>query len=271
MRWSKIKNIIILLLLLVNGFLLAQVGLRTWRSQYAQRETRERMVEILERNDVAFLPQEVPGALELSGRRVTLAPAGEAEAAALVGPISGRETLGTRTTYRGPKGTVTVSTSGEVEVLFSPGAYPLEDDLSAQGLELLSTLGVQARQTGRREEGELVHLTYIQLWGGIPVPDWTAVLVSGEKDLESLTLRRLAGAEELLPDQETLDAATALTRLLDELNRGEGYVCSQISAIYPGYLPSGTGVLTLTPAWFIETDTWRFVVDGYTGVVTAAE
>lgn len=271
MRWSKIKNIIILLLVLVNGFLLAQVGLRTWRSQYAQRETRERMVAILERNDVTFLPQEVPGALELSGRQVTLAPAGEAEAAALVGPISGRETLGTRTTYQGPGGTVTVSSSGEVEVLFSPRACPRGEDLSAQGLELLSALGIQARQTGQVDEGTLARLTYVQLWDGVPLPDWTAVLVAGEGDLESLTLRRLAGTEEPLPDQETLDASTALTRLLDELNRGEGYVCSQISAIYPGYLTGGTGILTLTPAWFIETDTWRFMVDGYTGLVTAAE
>lgn len=271
MRWSKIKNIIILLLVLVNAFLLAQVGLRTWRSQQARRETRERMIAILERNDVAFLPAEVPEELGLTGRRVTLSPAGETEAAALMGPVSGQETLGTRTTYLGTLGAVTVSSSGDVEAVFSPNACPAEADRAAQGLELLSALGVQARLVRQDDTTGASVFRYVQLWNGVPVPEWSAVLVWGEEGLDRLTLRRLAGAEELLPAQDTLDAATALTRLLDELNRGEGYVCSQISAIYPGYLVNGTGILTLTPAWFIETDTWRFAVDGYTGAVTAAE
>ena len=33
MRWSRIKDIIILMLVIVNLFLLAMVGLRAWRSQ----------------------------------------------------------------------------------------------------------------------------------------------------------------------------------------------------------------------------------------------
>ena len=41
MRWSKIKNIIILLLVLVNGFLLGQVGLRALRS-FRQKSRLER-------------------------------------------------------------------------------------------------------------------------------------------------------------------------------------------------------------------------------------
>lgn len=271
MRWSKIKNIIILLLVLVNGFLLAQVGFRTWRSRQALRETRERMVAILERNDVAYLPDEIPGDLELTGRRVTLTPMGEAEAAALVGPVSEQDALGARITYQGSKGSVTVSSSGEVEAVFSPGACPAEPDRAIQGLELLSALGVRARLSGQEEAAGASVFRYVQLWNDVPVPEWSASLTWGEEGLTRLSLRRLVGVEELLPAQETLDAATALTRLLDELNRGEGYVCSQITALYPGYLTSGAGTLTLTPAWFIETDSWRFSVDGYTGAVTAAE
>jgi hypothetical protein len=61
MRWSKIKNIIILLLLIVNVFLLAQVGLQAWKSERNEREMRALMVEVLENNGITFLPQEVPG------------------------------------------------------------------------------------------------------------------------------------------------------------------------------------------------------------------
>ena len=60
MRWSKIKNIIILLLVVVNGFLLAQVGLREWRSRRDERETRERMVAILAKTTSPTCPPRSP-------------------------------------------------------------------------------------------------------------------------------------------------------------------------------------------------------------------
>ena len=83
MRSSKIKNIIILMLLLVNAFLLVLVGGRSWHSQQTLRETGERMVVILERNGVEFLPREVPGELELPPRRVQAVPL-DREGAALL-------------------------------------------------------------------------------------------------------------------------------------------------------------------------------------------
>lgn len=265
MRWSKIKNIIILLLVVVNGFLLAQVGLREWRSRQDERETRERMVDILSRNDLSYLPDEVPGTLELSGCRVTLSPLGEAEAALLVGQVTTVQTSGSQTVYTGAEGSLTISSTGELSAQFLS-----DSSLSEAGLlDRLSKLGVALQPAGR--EGE--NAAYVLLYDGVPVPEETALLTfySGGAAVHTLTLRRLAGTEELLPSQETITASTALARLLEELSRGEGYVCSQITQMYPGYVPSGTTTVTLTPAWFIETDTWRFIVDGYTGAVTATE
>lgn len=267
MRWSKIKNIIILLLVVVNGFLLAQVGLREWRSRRSERETRERMVDILARNDVAYLPQEVPGALDLPPRRVTLSPFGETEAALLVGEVAGTQTLGTQTRYTGAEGTVTVSSAGELTVELAPSETLSESAI----LDRLSKLGVTLRETARIYDVGDPTVTYVQLWNGVLIPGETAVLRYEARYPRTLTLRLLAGTEEVLPAEETITAATALARLLDELSRGEGYVCSQITDMYAGYISGGTGTVTLTPAWFIETDTWRFAVDGVTGAITATE
>ena len=77
MRWSRIKDIIILMLVVVNLFLLGMVGLRAWRSQRAQEESRERMVAVLEKNGVSFLPQEVPGQWSLPGQTPALEPGRE--------------------------------------------------------------------------------------------------------------------------------------------------------------------------------------------------
>ena len=267
MRWSKIKNIIILLLVVVNGFLLGQVGLREWQSRRDERETRERMVDILARNQVSYLPDEVPGALEMLDRRVTLAPLGEAEAALLVGTVSDVQTVGGRTVYTGAEGTVASSTTGELTVEFLPGSTLTESTLQ----ERLSKLGVTLREVDRTGEAEDPTISYVQLWSGAPVPGERAILEYEAQCPRTLTIRLLFGAEEVLPTEETITAVTALARLLDELNRGEGYVCSQITDMYPGYISGGTRTVTLTPAWCIETDTWRFIVDGHTGGVTAME
>ncbi len=267
MRWSKIKNIIILLLVVVNAFLLAQVGLREWRSRRDERETRERMIAILARNDVTYLPEEIPGALALAPRRVSLSPLGEAEAAILVGAVSGTQSQGSRTFYTGEDGTAAYASTGELTVEFSPGGTLAESDI----LDRLSRLGVTLEETGRTGTAGSAAVTYVQLWNGGPVPGETALLTLRDQGPATLTLRLLRGEEESLPAEETITAATALTRLLEELSRGEGYVCSQITRMYPGYLLSGSVTATLTPAWFIETDTWHFIVDGVTGAVTAAE
>lgn len=267
MRWSKIKNIIILLLVVVNGFLLAQVGLREWRSHRNERETRERMIAILARNDVSYLPGSVPGGLELTSRRVTLSPFGQDQAALLVGAVAGVQDQGTQTLYTGAGGTAAITAAGELTVEFPEGNTLAESAL----LERLSKLGVSLRETGRTETPDGSAVTCVQLWDAVPIPGEKALLRYEGQSLRSLTLRLLAGTEEVLPQEETITAVTALARLLDELSRGEGYVCSQITDLYPGYVSGGTGPVTLTPAWFIETDTWRFVVDGVTGAVTATE
>lgn len=77
MRASRIKNIIILLLLIVNAFLLAQVGIKAWRTGQGERETRERMVEVLARSGIEYLPDEVPGEMELTPVRMALTSAEE--------------------------------------------------------------------------------------------------------------------------------------------------------------------------------------------------
>ncbi len=267
MRWSKIKNIIIILLLLVNAFLLAQVGFRSYHSLRNERETRQRMVEVLERNDLAFLPQEIPGELELPPLRLTVTPPGRSEAEALVGTVTSVSAQGARATYTGELGTVVCSPTGEMDVTYTPGAVPVPQDIPA----LLASLGVETGELTDELSGDLLVTRCTQLYNGAPLSGVTARVYQRHGFLERITLRRLAGEAQTLPDSDAITASTALARFLDELSRGEGYVCSQVTRLYSGYSLSGAGTVTLTPCWFVDTDTWHFSVDGYTGAVTATE
>lgn len=274
MRWSKIKNIIILLLVIVNGFLLALVGIRAWRTEQGQRETRERMVEILANNGIEFLPEEVPGGLELASWQVSTQRPGETQAAALVGEISETETTAAGTTYVGTRGTVTFSADGGVEASFLPGGWIAgRERVTADVTEMLNALEVaSAQETGRREEDDAVTVTVTQLWEGAPVFGQTLTFFWQGGEFIYLSGHYLRGSGELNAAGGSITAPTALTRFLTALNDG-GYVCSQITGLYAGYIPDGSETVSLTPAWFIETDVWprQFAVDGLTGAVTAAE
>ena len=52
MEWSKIKNIIIIILLTVNAFLLISVADREWKSAQYQEEARLGAVEVLRSNRI---------------------------------------------------------------------------------------------------------------------------------------------------------------------------------------------------------------------------
>lgn len=283
MRWSKIKNIIILLLVIVNVSLLALVGARTWRSRRNDRETRERMIAVLEKNGVEFLPDEVPGKMPLTPCRITVEPSGEAEAALLLGRITSTSTVDARTTYTGARGTASFSESGEIQALLpvtrtvtegdSGPAYSGPTPDEAAVVDLLSSIGVTLRRTGQYSgSGQFSTHTYAQLWNGAPVYGRAAELTEGWDNWE-VSLRRLAGTEEAVTaSSQPITAPTALARFLNTLHQ-EGYVCSQVTDMYPGYAAAGTTAVTLNPAWYIETDAWpwRFAVDAYSGEVTAVE
>lgn len=274
MRWSRIKNIIILLLVIVNVFLLALVGLRAWRTRQGERETRERMIEILANNGIEFLPGEVPGKMTLTPWQVTLETPGEEQAAWLVGELLSVESAGGRTTYTGLRGTMSFSSDGEVQAAFPANAWPCDRErITATATEMLNALGVSSVQvTDRREEDNAVTVTVVQLWEGVPVFDRTLALRWEDGGVRSLSGRCLLGSGAPQSGTESISSSTALARFLTALNDG-GYVCSQITGLYEGYTSGGTGTASLTPSWFIETDVWprHFAVDGLTGAVTPAE
>lgn len=266
MRWSKIKNIILLLLVVVNLFLLGLVGIRAWRTAQNDRQTRERMLQVLENNGITFQPQTLPGPMTLTAQRLTLSPLGEKEAATLVGPIAGVEAMGSRILYRGERGVLTVSSTGEATLDFFSNCSLTEEEV----WQSLSHLGLSFRETDRIEDGGNLEVEACLLWENAPLPGEVITLTCNSGVPAGLTFHALMGSAEPLPSAgEPISAATALLRLLDALNR-QGYICSRIDRLYAGYTLSGTGPYTLEPAWFVEIDTapWRLAIDAYTGEVT---
>ena len=89
MEWSKIKNIVILILLFVNAALLALVILRENRQSQFEAETWSGAVAALERGGITFAAEEPPRPMARPPLSVTRDRTGERPAAeALLGPLS---------------------------------------------------------------------------------------------------------------------------------------------------------------------------------------
>ena len=71
MEWSKLKNIILLLLVSVNAFLLILVGVQESRAARYEEDTRQAAVRVLEQSGITFGPERVPQEAGLSPLTVT--------------------------------------------------------------------------------------------------------------------------------------------------------------------------------------------------------
>lgn len=265
MRWSKIKNIILIILATVNLFLLALVGVQAWRTAQNDRLARARMIGVLENNGITFEPEELPEDMDLTVQKLTLSAFGEAEAEKLLGTLTQTEILGSRVSYQGARGNLTISAKGEAVWELAPDVPLTEADIWAE----LHELGISFQEKERVREGSTETVTACLLWEEAPLPDEELQLTLVAGIPKSLSFRMLRGTAEEIAAETPITAATALLRLLDTLNQ-QGYICSRISDLYAGYALMGESVLTLEPMWFVEIDTapWRLAVDAITGTVS---
>lgn len=104
MEWSKIKNIIIIILLTVNAFLLISVADREWKSAQYQEEARLGAVEVLRSNRIEMDEKSLPpetGLLPMTAERDR---EGEADLAGALLTNAVKTGDRGRDTYEGDKG-----------------------------------------------------------------------------------------------------------------------------------------------------------------------
>lgn len=266
MEWSKIKNIIILILLGVNLFLLVMVVSQELRSRQFRHEARAEAVTLLERNgitvDQSLLPADtsLPTLVLEEG-----ASAGEALARSLLGDTAVQQSSGVRAVYTSPLGEMEAFSTGRFAVDFAEGAVPLgSSSPKSHASSLLQRAGIHADYLESTSAEGIQVLTYRQLWEEDPVFNAQITL-----SYSGGSLRHMEGV--LLPDgggtaqqKETVTVATLLVRFLNQRNES-GRMFSQILSLVPGYHFSGTRPFTLTPAWYVTTDTGTYLLSALDG------
>ena len=273
MEWKKLKNLIILILLVVNGFLLVLVGSRRQESVKYERTALEQTVQILARGGIevdldaissadGLAPMSVERDLE---REALLAQALLDEA------VQGDNRGGGLYLYQGRLGEVSFRSGGELSAEFEEDGHWSADRPERHAAELLKKLGVEGAHISTAEEDGQTVVRFRQSWNGAAVFTCEVALIYRDGRLRSLSgvlLMAETGTAESAGQILTLP--TALMRFSEEI-AGTGDVCSQLRSMEPGYRGTAqtlSGGAKLAPVWLVSTDTAAYYLDCVTGALT---
>lgn len=266
MEWSKIKNIILLILLGLNLFLLIMVVSQELQAHQFRQEARAEAVALLKRNGITVDPDQLPADTSLPTQVLEEDEAAtDTLAQALLGQETVQQSSGVRAVYTSPLGEMEAFSTGRFAVDFTAQALPLHDRTAEEhAADLLQRAGIQAEYLDSSHAEGATRITYRQRWTDTPVFNTQIVLT-----YENGALRHVEGV--LLPanggvsqQEETITVATLLVRFLSQRNES-GRMFSQIQALVPGYHLSGTRPFTLTPAWYVVTDTGTYLLSALDG------
>ena len=265
MEWSKLKNIILIILLITNLVLLVFVASRWLQESRIQEQTRSEAILFLTNRRVEVEESLVPRRITLRPQTVQRDLERESEAAArlLDGPVEVEARGAEVYRYFNDSGSVQFHSDGAFSAQFAPAAHPAGEDRGAYCLELLSRLGFEGELA--QESGDT--LTFRQTWEGSPVFNHQVTVELSDGCVTAMTGgRRLVGEPEEAPGRGTVSVATALVSFLNGLN-DLGDVCSRIDGIDQGYLAAASlsGPMSLTPVWRITTDTGAYQLNTVTG------
>jgi len=268
MPWTKLKNIILLILVITNLALLVQIAGPAIQSRHADSQAREDAIRLLLSRGVEVEESIVPETISLLPRTVErdLVLEERAASALLDGPVSAEARGGEVYRYFNENGSIQFHSDGTLSAQLEPGRFPLGKDTAASCIGLMEKLGVQGKIVDQVGE----ELTFRQDWEGFPLFTQQVTLVCRDGCLSAITAgRQLMGRPQEDPSRQTISVATALIDFLNGVN-ALGDVCSRIDAIEPGYAASSSlsGPTSLTPVWRVTTDTGAYRLDAVTGAVS---
>lgn len=264
-----LKNIIILILVLVNGFLLGSLAMRHTATSQARHQMEDQLVALFAADGMSLSPDIIsretpPPTLSLS-RDLQRE---KAAAAFFLGTALEESDLGNGTyTYSSSIGVARFHSSGSFDIVGSLASSEDAENLCLEFCKMFSyeNLVLSLDETGSGSASVTCRLEKYPVYNctvTFTFDQGTLLTVSG-------TLLPEEGSAVSVP-QEPLSAAAALTAF--QQSRRESYVvASAITDMYLCYELQGSTVSTLSvsPSWCIVTDTAKHYVNCISGAVTS--
>ncbi len=262
----QLKNVIILILLLANGFLLGSMAYRSTAAKAAHGRSLEQLVELFAADSMDLDPGIIPDEKPPSGRVLTRDTSLERSAAVYL--------LGGNLRHSERGGVYTYSGAGGAALFRENGGFEAAGTLAASDGEAFcrkfckdfhyAVTDVQLDEDGSGT------ITALREYSGLTVAN-CAVTFTLEGNAVSAARGTLLPetSTEATGNPEPLSAQAALTAFL-AMRRETGAVASSITEITLCYeFQSSTAApMALAPAWHIVTDTVGYYVNCVTGAVS---
>ena len=268
MEGPRIKTIIIVILLLINGFLLVLVGSRKGEVRRYEQSALTRSIQVLKENGIEMSEDAIhsQSGQQASSTERSIRAEQKAASALLGGEVEGANRGGGLYIYRTDRGQVSFRFGGELTAILKDDPRWYADDPLAHAADLVSAMKVEAELVSANVSDGSGRVVYRQTLNGVPLFSCRLVFTYEEGRLTGVAGNLLAAEEFAGESAEVISLPTVLMRFLDHVLSG-GDVVSAILAVEPGYLTaqSFTGTVRLTPVWLISTNTADYYVDGITG------
>ena len=242
MESSKIKNLIICILVVVNLFLAglaATDGIQASRNRAAANEA---VHTILENNGIMLTLRELPETDGLQSYAVSRDLEREKTmVSSVLGSVTVKDMGGNIMYYYGEKGQANFRGSGEFVLLFDSQPVPVEQDPLTTARSVMTVL---------YEDTPVINCQIRFTFSTNAL-----LMVEGTRPLD---------IQREDPTVTVLDASTLMTRFVGIVNRS-GYVCSEIRDIRPVLQYSDASGGKLLPVWEIETDARTYYLNVSTG------
>lgn len=260
-----LKNIIIIILVLVNGFLLGSLALRQTAALDSRHQVEEHLVALFAADEMS-LPADVisrktpPDPLILS-RSI---PHEQAVAHFFLGKDAVQEDQG--------GGTYTYTSSIGMARFRFDGSFDIVGSLATENAEELCQTFCRKFSYSEPTFSSDDTGTAVRLYDHMPVFNCSVTFTLDQGELLTVSGTLLPEEGSASPEnQEPLSAIAALTAF-QKMCRENGAVVSAVTNLYLCYELQGSTAssLSLVPAWCVVTDTASYYVNCITGVITTS-
>lgn len=263
----RLKNIIILILLLVNLFLLGSLAQRRSVEQATYRNTVEQMASLFFADGIELNTSGIPKKLPPAAQTLTRSTELDRKAAdfLLGGTLDRADQGGGIFTYTGNNGSALFRANGSFDAV----GLLAEKDAVSFCKKFCKTFGYD-EPTFQLDESGTGTATAVRLWARAPIYNCTVTFTLEEHALMSVSGTLLPELSTELPQQEEMLSPLAALTAFQQVRKETGAVVTAVSAVTLCYeLQSTTAVpLSLTPAWRIKTNTANYYVNCITGAVS---
>ena len=268
METGKIKNFILMVLILTNLFLLGIFAVDKNTEREVERSAYAQLRTVYEQAGISLpegleIMQKAPAGVGL--RRDLAAEKEMAEA--VLGSCTVTEEGGNIYSYTGEKGYGQFRGNGDFNMLLNYGVVDGSRGKIKAARGLLEDMGIECGSYAQEEvDGKQTRVVLDCAYEGSEVYNARVEFLFSGDTLMIVNGSRVFDTKDHSSSAQTIDALTALIRFLNE-SVEKGQVYSSISSVSVGYTMSldMSENCTLSPVWYIETDTGSHILNAASG------